>query len=244
MDYAFGKEATGDYHERFLKEIVFKSEIPNILIKYGFNADKITSEHNFKLLERPLPYLCADRIDYTLRDLITDRVISKKQAKKFLDEIIVYKEQFIFKNSKVAKDFAIKYFTQSDKSWISAKTLATFKLLVIAIKRAISQNVLLEEDIFQTDNFVLKKLKKSNDHQIRQILSILNPNFKVTESPKNFDFHLVGKVRYIDPPVLEGGKLKRLSKIDPGLAKLLKDYISRMQRGRHIKILNYKGGLT
>ena len=46
------------------------SEIPNILKRYGYNyKDILMNEEKWTILERKAPRLCADRVDYTLRDM-------------------------------------------------------------------------------------------------------------------------------------------------------------------------------
>ena len=69
IDFVF-KSKNHDFHEKFHEEIITNSEIPTILKEYGFDTERFFNESNFPLLEKPLPDLCADRIDYTLRDLV------------------------------------------------------------------------------------------------------------------------------------------------------------------------------
>ncbi|MFB6294564.1 MAG: HD domain-containing protein, partial [Candidatus Nanohaloarchaea archaeon] len=62
-DFVFPNEEH-EYHERFMETVIRDSEIPEILEEYGFALDDILDESEFPLLERELPDLCADRIDY------------------------------------------------------------------------------------------------------------------------------------------------------------------------------------
>jgi len=65
-----------EFHEKFHKKIILQSEIPTILKKFNFvDIDRILDEHNFSLLEKSLPDLCADRIDYTLRHSFATHLI-------------------------------------------------------------------------------------------------------------------------------------------------------------------------
>lgn len=79
IDFVFkDKDHTHEFHEKFHEKIILQSEIPNILKKYNFDLNMILNEENFPLLERSLPDLCADRIDYTLRDMIASQGFSNK----------------------------------------------------------------------------------------------------------------------------------------------------------------------
>ena len=60
------------------------SEIPAILAKYGYNYEEILlDDSKWTLLERSAPELCADRVDYTLRDMYTYGYISLEEAHSF-----------------------------------------------------------------------------------------------------------------------------------------------------------------
>jgi HD superfamily phosphohydrolase len=65
-DYVFDN-TDEDYHEKVFAEVLCKSEVPDVLLSYGYNVNQILYGI-FDILEQPLPSLCADRLDYTLRD--------------------------------------------------------------------------------------------------------------------------------------------------------------------------------
>lgn len=87
-----------DYHEYLFENIVKNSNIPNILKTNGFNIERILDESNWSILEKKAPKLCADRIDYTLRDLYHYKKITKKEIKDFLNSLI-FKDNEIMINS-------------------------------------------------------------------------------------------------------------------------------------------------
>lgn len=70
-DWIFGKGRSGDegYHDSIHQEFIGETEIPGILMKHGLPVDRVLDEHNYKLLEKEIPELCADRVDYSLREL-------------------------------------------------------------------------------------------------------------------------------------------------------------------------------
>ena len=61
-------EISFSYHEEKKLEFVSGTDIPVSLEKYGYNWLDFMDETNFSLLEQDLPHLCADRLDYFLRD--------------------------------------------------------------------------------------------------------------------------------------------------------------------------------
>src|SRR3989344_2094676 len=67
VDFAVGSHSSQTFHEKFMKRLIFQSEIPYILKKHKFDVSRVIDKSKFPLSEAPLPNLCADRIDYFLR---------------------------------------------------------------------------------------------------------------------------------------------------------------------------------
>ena len=80
IDYVLdsGSEKEHNHQDNIFNEFVRKTEIPEILKKYGFDLDYILDDKNFPLKERDLPDLCADRIDYSLRTAVIFGELSEK----------------------------------------------------------------------------------------------------------------------------------------------------------------------
>lgn len=87
VDYVYG-EGRENLHERWHRRIWRDSEIAAILQKHGFHPESILSG-NWTLLEKPLPDLSADRIDYTLRDRVRYGGLSLSEVERFLDDLSV-----------------------------------------------------------------------------------------------------------------------------------------------------------
>ena len=60
------------YHEENREQMVLASDLPAILLAHGMDWREIMEAERFPLLEQPLPQLCADRLDYFLRDGVVD----------------------------------------------------------------------------------------------------------------------------------------------------------------------------
>ena len=76
MDKAFGDSRTDDYHEKFYERMLLGSDIPAVLEKHGFDVRDFIDEKKFTLLDKDMPDLCADRLDYFFRDTLVDRGIN------------------------------------------------------------------------------------------------------------------------------------------------------------------------
>ncbi len=237
-DFVFKENESQTYHERFLKQIVFDSEIPAILEKYGFDPERVTDEHNFTLLEQDIPQLCADRIDYSLRDIATDKIFSENDIKHILDSITVFEGKFAMNDKKIGYFYAKAFMNQCLNSWNAPVTLTAFELFGQLVRQAIKIKVLTEQDLFQTDDEVLEKLKTSENKEVKNLLSKLNPNLSVVHDEINFDFDTRGKVRYIDPPILKNKIVTPLSKLNPAFERDIVTFIQLAKAGHKIRVIS------
>jgi hypothetical protein len=238
-DFIFDRGVQQDYHENFYEKMIMNSEIPTILKKHNIDISRILNIENFTLLETELPDLCADRIDYFLRDMcIYDDVIREKHN-EILNDLTVFDGELIFKNKKTAKLFAEKYIEVNTRFYCNAFQAALFKLVSEVLKLAIQKNVITEADLFTTDSEVLNKLTKSKDKEISNLLKRIS-YLNVIEDEENYDYYLKSKVRCTDPKILIDNKAVRLSKIDESYKKLMNDFIERASKGFFVRIINSK----
>lgn len=158
-DYVFGNTEE-DYHEKVFAEVLCKSEVPGVLLKYGYNVGQIL-HGTFDILEQPLPALCADRLDYTLRDGVHAGVISRQRAREFLTAVVL-------------KDGKVTVNAESEVAWINETfeklnndvfnlplhLYANGKIAEL-IKRFLDKGILVESDLFKTDTMLLNKIRTS-----------------------------------------------------------------------------------
>lgn len=158
-DYVFDN-TDEDYHEKVFAEVLCRSEVPDVLLNYGYNVNQILYG-TFDILEQPLPALCADRLDYTLRDGIHGGVISRQRAREFLTSIVL-------------KDGKIAVNAETEVAWINEAfeklNNEVFKLplhlyangkMAELIKKFLNKGVLVESDMFKTDTMLLNKIRTS-----------------------------------------------------------------------------------
>ena len=220
VDFVY-KTKEHNYHELFYEKIIRNSEIPSILKKHGFNLNRLSNENNFHLLEREIPDLCADRIDYALRDL--NGFYTNGKLDNFIRSLVNINNEFVFSDFETAKEFAFNFINLDEKIWANIIEVTYFQIAADAIKIALENNI----------------LKNSNNPKIKEKLSQLTPNLKVINSPENYDFYSKTKTRYVDPKFIEDGQLKRLSDVDNLFKQKLKEHKSLISNGYYIKIVSY-----
>ncbi|MEM7821513.1 MAG: HD domain-containing protein [Candidatus Aenigmatarchaeota archaeon] len=234
LDFLYGRELEHDSHERFHQKLMLNSEIPNILKKYGIKPEEIL-DGNFSLLDNELPDICADRIDYSLRDSICCLNLEKNKARNIIDSLIIHEGEIIFSNFVAAKQFG-EIFLEIGEIYCNPLQATFFKLVSEIVRLGLETNVLKEEDLFLEEPIVYNKLVKSNNKEIGNLLKIIS-NLKVVEDPEYYDFYLKSKVRYTDPKVLFEKETKRVSELDDELKQKIRDFINKKTNGFYVRVL-------
>lgn len=168
-DYVFDN-LEEDYHEKIFAEIIYKSEIPDVLFKHGYSVNQILF-NKFDILEQPLPFLCADRLDYTLRDAIYAGIISRQRAQKFLSAIVLKNGKITLNNIDEVDWINSTFKKLNDEVFNLPLYLYANGKMAELIKKFIKKGVLAEHDLFKTDTMLLNKIR-SNYEGYQAIKSI------------------------------------------------------------------------
>jgi hypothetical protein len=202
-----------DFQDKRHLSILQKKEISNILKKYGYSPETIADYRRFGLLEQGIPDLCADRIDYSLRE--SPLAI----ARECLPDLAVFNKEIVFSNEPTALVFADNFLERQTEHWAGYEAMTRYALLSDLLRRAIKNNDIKFDDLLETDDFVINKIIETGKTEYLQVLKLLKN--------KNLDFlpkaakPLVKKFRYVDPKILMGDKAMRLSEINEGFKKRL-----------------------
>ena len=94
--------------KRHLKFMESSSVLP-ILKYYGLDYKRIVNLDNFPILEQKAPKLCADRVDYTLQEIVAERNFVS-DIDSLETSLRVVRNEIIFNNINSAEIFAKKLF--------------------------------------------------------------------------------------------------------------------------------------
>ncbi|MEK6941226.1 MAG: HD domain-containing protein [Nanoarchaeota archaeon] len=218
IDWVIGDPSKEDYQDNMLLDFLKKSDIPPILKKYNIKIESIANLTQFTLLEKEIPSLCADRVDYTLRELA-----GLGYNPKFLvNSIISVNGQIAFKTKEAAKQFGLNYSKLQKEHWSGNEAKARYHILAETLKYALHKKHISLQELHTTDYEVLNKLIKTNDTKILQSLNKLKGSLIINES-KTGGILLKKKFRYIDPEVFIKGKLINLSHISAEYKNMIEE---------------------
>ena len=200
-----------DYHEQLKPVFLQKPDIVSALSKIGFAPAEFYDDTIYPLLERPLPLLCADRLDYFLRDSIACGVSTPESVNSCLDHIVAFDNLITFTDEVSARDTVERFAEMNRSSWAGEVESYIYNEFADALREAFEIGALHESDLLLDDAHVLSRLKSSGNVRIAEALANIaeiRPEKLAVFVPK-----VHPKTRWIDPPVVVNDKLVRLSEI-------------------------------
>ena len=236
VDYLYKQEGQQEHHESLFQDMFMNSKIPKIAQSNDIKPELFLEMESFFLLEKALPDLCADRLDYMFRDSVLLGICRPDEIKVFMDHLEVKDGQIVVTDLAVAKRMALSFIECSKRFWASPTQAASYQILADAIKSGMEAGIIGEKDFLLSDMDVYNKLKYSRNNSVTGKLDLLNPEFFAVNSPQDFDFFVKTKARYIDPKVAQGDNVKRLSEIDRDYKKAMSEFVQRVSSGYHVKV--------
>ncbi len=231
-DFVFEDE-DHEYHEKFMEDIISGSEIPEIIDSYGLEMEYILDESNFGLLERDLPDLCADRLDYAMRDL---KKFEDVNVERFIDNLAVENGKFVFKDFEIGEEFADKFIYADKEWWANPKEVAIYHLFADALRTALDTGLIEADDLFGTDRELLAKLRDSDNQHIIELLELLDNGIEVNIDAEDYDFIESTKARAVDPVIY--GEGVRVSELSTSLKNKISEHREQVLEGYKIKVVN------
>ncbi|HET9493810.1 MAG TPA: HD domain-containing protein [Chloroflexia bacterium] len=196
-----------NFHERFQHEIVMGSDVPAILERQGLPLRAGLEPEAYTLLEKPLPGLCADRLDYALRDSVTAKLATVEEARAFADTLRVHDGEIVVGDLGAAEWFGRLYAVANAELWSAPSEAGSYWALAGAIRRAYDIGGFTDADLFSTDDEAMSKLRALDDPKVEAYLALLVPGTEfivVGEGEPHFKTAM--KYRRVDPPVLESSR--------------------------------------
>ncbi len=237
VDWLLGSGEKEDHQDKVHEKIFLGSELPAILKKHGMDAKKISDYRNFPLVEQQTPKLCADRIDYALRefqDWAAPEIVSE-----CVESLANKGSRIIFDSKTTAKKFAETFIKCQMVHWGGAQATIRYTLLSSALRIAIENKIITAEDLLKDDEYVTDKLKNSGNGEISKYLKMLaNKKLTIIENDENPQYVMKKKFRHVDPDYMEGGKIFTLSKTDGAFRSFIEENRKINDAGLRLNIKN------
>lgn len=208
VDFVFASEEQ-DHHERLKPQFLQRPDLRDALARLGFVPPEFFDDAVYPLLERPLPWLCADRLDYFFRDSLACGVSTPAVVARFCDHLEVIDRTIVFTDAGVARE-AVALFAEMNRDWWASPVEAyIYNEFADVLRAGLSLGVLRPEDLLTDDAQVLGRLRSAGDPRIAGALDRII-DFR-PDRLAGYVARVVPKVRWLDPPVRDGSSFRRLS---------------------------------
>ncbi len=231
IDFVFDDHGRQSYHEEKKADYIAGTDIPDRLAAHGYDWRDFVDEVAFPLLEQPAPALCADRVDYFLRDANYLALASDDAIQRAIDHLAVHRGRIVVDGLSTAQWLAYTYVAADQASWANFREVGLYELTARAIKMGLAIGVIGEGDVWSTDESLWSKLWTSEDAGLRGVLRLVSPDTRFVWDEQTPHFWVGTKLRTIDPDVLVGGRARPLSQIDAKFARYRTEYLH-SRRGR------------
>ncbi|MFS0780576.1 HD domain-containing protein [Bacillus sp. 1P06AnD] len=237
IDYVLD-EKDENYHEKIFNQVIEQSEIPDILAAYQLDYKQVLFDlSQWKLLEQPLPELCADRIDYTLRDMFTCGNISLREIQAFLTHLAIVDESIFIDNEEAGEWFVDTYYKEVIDYFLDPLNIFGSAVLSKTLKLAITKHIVNPSHFLGNDNEIIDRLYHSNDQEIIRLLNQLHEEVEAIEDDQNFDYYMKQKERMIDPSVWTKQGLVKVSAISEKVRMQQIRASNKAKKGVHIRVI-------
>ncbi len=226
IDYVFDGHDSQSYHDEMKEVYVAGTDIPATLARHGRDWRDYLDEEQFPLLEQPSPRLCADRLDYFLRDSVPLGLATAEQVARALAHLVVADGRIATDDLETARWLGHRFMACDDASWANFREVGLYELTAQAIRRGLAVGAIMEADFWLTDAPVWAKLHAHSDETLQNWLALIMPRTRFEWDEANPTFTISTKLRAIDPDVLMDGRLRPLSSLDPEFARLRAAYLT------------------
>jgi HD superfamily phosphohydrolase len=204
--------AEQNLHEQIKDEFLARPDLKYALAELGYSVEDVSDEESFTILEQPLPSLCADRIDYSLRDAVTVGLIPASVAQSIIADMIVHKGQIVMRSVNVATAYRDLYQELNDHYWASQEENYLYELLAQAIEIGLNRGIIVRDDLLTDDDTVESKLRSVQVPEIEERFAKLHD--PPTDEVSAFVSSRPIKQRAIDPNILLEGSVVPLSQLN------------------------------
>ncbi|HKR59724.1 MAG TPA: HD domain-containing protein [Pyrinomonadaceae bacterium] len=214
IDYVF-RDCKEKFHETIFAEVLEESDIPRTLAEHNLNWRQLFEPTNLKIVDAQAPLLCADRVDYTLRDLVRFGYITAMDAQAFVANLSVNQNAITCGNAELAERFVRWYAYLVENLFMHPVELYVHDEFAKLIRDALMQHVLTTDDLLKVDSAVLEKL----DSQLwsRERLATLRQTTNIAIGDGPGARRVFSKARIVDPLISSDGMVVPLSQIRPEL---------------------------
>lgn len=229
IDYVFDGHDSQSYHEEMKETYVAGTDLPRVLAQHGHDWRDLLHEERYPLLEQSLPALCADRLDYFLRDIRDLGLATTEQVQSALDHLVVRQGRIGVDAVETARWIGDAFIAADEASWANFREVGLYELAARAIRIGLEVGAIAEADIWSTDRQVWARLQAWRDPELQSSIALVSPDTRFEWDELAPTFRVSTKLRTVDPDVWSDCRWQPLSAIDADFGRRRAHYLSSKQ---------------
>jgi hypothetical protein len=122
-----------------------------------------------------------------------------------------------------------RFIKMDDRLWCSVQEVGWYAVMAQALGAAIENGVMQESDLWGTDENVMDRMRAARHPDVQRWLDLVRPDVRFVRDDARPDLVVLPKVRAVDPPALEDGRVQPLSDLDTDFARPKASYLASKQ---------------
>lgn len=230
IDFMHGDYLTQESTEDGTQAIIEKSaEIQQLLNKYGMKTAEVADYHLYPIADNDTPRLSADRLEYTIGNIVNYKLASPEKAKELYDNLIVgtnedSQPEIMFTDKDKALEFA-KLSLQCSRIYVADEDRYSMQRLAEILKECIIRGIITESDLYLGEAIVIEKLMK-NEFSAKEWQKFRSYS-TIVHTADNPDSRVIyAKKRHINPYI---SGLGRVGDVFSEYGNALREYLAESQ---------------
>ena len=227
IDFLNGDHIKQESTENGTSTIIEASpEIMKRLKEWGITLDEVADYHQYPIADNDSPRLSADRLEYTLSNIVNYRIAPKEKVMQWFNNLTVGKneervDELMFQDAQVAEEFSLAAL-QTSKIYVADEDRFAMQTLSELLSKHIGRGVLSMGDLYKTESEVIALLHQ--DEEARRDWEHFEALRYIHKGGDHAGAKTVlSKKRYINPYLCGKGRMVNLSKT---FAQALEQFLS------------------
>ena len=215
----------GDYLQQESTEadteaiIAGSSELQKLLKENSLSTPDVCDYHRYPIADNESPRLSADRLEYSLGNMINFGICTAETVRQFYADLTVgtneiSQEELMFRTPRTAEAFAMAALNCS-RIYVSDEDRYSMQILSEVLRYAVDQGILTRNDLYTTEPEVIAKLQQDERtaalwEEFRSLHQIIRSDFRADSEKWRT---IRAKKRWIDPFVENCGRVSMLSSL-------------------------------
>jgi len=223
------QESTEDKTRVFIEN---SKSIMLLLNENGICVDDVSDYHKYPIADNDTPMLSADRLEYTLGNGYMVYNLELNQIKEIYDDLLVMineygSEELGFNSIDKARKF-VEISLRNSYLYVSNEDRFLMQYLAEIIRSALKDGTITLDDLYSIESVVIEKLKESETLSAvwNRYTNISAVTTSYEKQKDRFCVKISAKKRYINPLVLTGDNVKRISDIDGELKLRIDEFLN------------------